>query len=52
MGTRINFTPFSARKSGFLAMKRKTRPEFLKKIRFADESCGRMGFWGWSVRQF
>jgi hypothetical protein len=44
MGTRINFTPFSARKIGFLAMKRKTRLKFFKKFGFDDESCGQLGF--------
>jgi hypothetical protein len=54
MGTRTGFTRFSARKSGFLGIKIKTRLEFLKKsdlmmnlvveLRFGGGACGKR--WG------
>jgi hypothetical protein len=52
MVTRTGFTRFSARKSGFPAMKMKTRREFFKKsdlkmnlvveLRFGGGACGKM----------
>jgi hypothetical protein len=35
----------------FSGNEKKNAAGIFKKIRIDDESCGQMGFWGWSVRQ-
>jgi len=47
MSTRLTVASPAAMVTVFVQM----RLKFSEKIGFDDESCGQMGFWGWSVRQ-